>query len=433
MPCFGDGRDWFFEKRFGLFVHWGLYAVNAWHEQEVYRRMLPRAKYAATMTRFNPTAFDPDAWLDLAREAGMEYVCFTAKHVDGFCLWDTRETEFKITRTPFGQDVLARLADACRRRGFPLCLYYSVPDMHCPHYPHTGRNYEYPQPQEGDTPDPRRYVEFVKAQVRELCTGYGPIAGFWWDVNRSSLDFRQPGFNDLLRQLQPGMVINDRGFDAGDFSTPERESVGGDGVAAGNGLYAKPVEACESIGRQSWGYRANEDYHSLEYLTRNLAKHLAKGGNYLLNAGPRADGTFGPDAKRLLAGIGDWMRRAGRESLWNATPLPVLDAHANMLFTWRGNAWYIHFPQGISGTGFGLYGVFRLPRRAVILNTGHPLHAELAAMPAGFKRHHKVSLHLSGIPVDVLPREAIVVKLEFDDLAPVLDDYRFLAESFAQA
>jgi alpha-L-fucosidase len=425
MKRFGDGRDWFFEKRFGFFVHWGLYAVNAWHEQEAYRRMLPRARYAELMACFNPAGFNPDAWLDLAQEAGMEYVCFTAKHCDGFCMWDTRQTDFKVTRTPFGKDVLTMLADACQRRGFPLCLYYSVPDMHCPQYPHRGRSYEYPQPQGSDVPDLRGYLDYVRAQVRELCTGYGPIAGFWWDVNTSSLNYREAGFNDLLRQLQPGILINDRGFDAGDFSTPEREAADGDGVAVADALYERPVEACESIGCQSWGYRSNEDYHSLEYLTQNLAKHLAKGGNYLLNAGPDAGGGFGPSARRLLTGIGDWLRRAGRESLWQVDPVPVFD-NSDLLLTGRGDSLYVHFPRGVTATGLSLYGITQAPRRATLLTTNHRLHAAIESIPAMFRRRHKTALHLSGIPVDTLAREAIVVKLEFDNLAAVLETYRLL-------
>ena len=110
---FGDARDWFFEKRFGLFVHWGLYAIPAWHEQVLYRKRMNRSEYARLMREFNPTHFDPDAWLDLAEEAGMQYVCFTTKHIDGFCMWDTAQTDFKVTRTPYGKDVLAMLADAC--------------------------------------------------------------------------------------------------------------------------------------------------------------------------------------------------------------------------------------------------------------------------------------------------------------------------------
>ncbi len=423
MLKFGDGRDWFFEKRFGLFIHWGIYAVRAWHEQEVYRRMLPRARYAAAMKLFNPAGFDPEAWLDTAQSAGMEYVCFTAKHIDGFCMWDTVLTDFKVTRTPYGKDVLALLAEACRRRAMPLCLYYAVPDMHCPHYPHTNHPYEYPAPQDDDQPDLRKYLDYVERQVTELCSNYGRLAGFWWDANASSLNYHGAGFNEKIRRMQPGIIINNRGFDAGDFQTPERESSGME--AAAGAVYEKPIEACESIGRESWGYRANEDYFTVEYLTGNLCKHLAKGGNYLLNAGPRADGTFPPEAVEILARIGDWLRRAGREALWQTRALPVFQSEPAMLLTAGNNALYLNFYKGVKTSGFSLYGVGRLPRRASLLNTGLKLKTELEFMPTLYRKRHKLALHVAGIPADALPREAVIVKLEFDDVRAAIDEYLF--------
>ncbi len=136
---FGDRRDWFFEKRFGMFIHWGLYAIPGWHEQHQWRGRVPRAEYVKLAQRWNPVKFDPDQWLDLAEEAGMKYVCVTTKHHDGFCLWDTKQTAFNTMNTPYGKDALKLLADACHRRGFPLCLYYSCVDWHHPHYPNQGR------------------------------------------------------------------------------------------------------------------------------------------------------------------------------------------------------------------------------------------------------------------------------------------------------
>ena len=146
IPRFGDGRDWFFEKRFGMFVHWGIYAISEWHEQVLYRGRLDRDDYEKLIHEFNPTRFDPDAWLDLCEEAGMEYMTFTAKHVDGFCMWDSAHTDYRITNTPYGKDTLRMLADACHRRQFPLCLYYSVANMHQRNYPHAGRPYEFKEP-----------------------------------------------------------------------------------------------------------------------------------------------------------------------------------------------------------------------------------------------------------------------------------------------
>ena len=154
---------------------WGLYAIAGWHEQQQWRGRVSRAEYGKLRAQWNPTRFDPDAWLDLAEAAGMQYLCFTTKHHDGFCLWHTRQTPFNTRNTPDGRDLLRLLADACHRRGFPLCLYYSVADWHHPHYPNQGRTHELAGPQPGDEPDWERYLEFLRAQVRELCSEYGAI------------------------------------------------------------------------------------------------------------------------------------------------------------------------------------------------------------------------------------------------------------------
>lgn len=139
---FKDGRDVFFERRFGLFIHWGLYAIPAWHEQILWRGGMKRKEYERFINEFNPTKFDPDMWLDLAEQAGMQYICFTAKHHDGFCMWNTKHTRYNIMNTPYGRDVLGTLADACGRRNFPLGIYYSCPDWHHLHYPNQGRHHE---------------------------------------------------------------------------------------------------------------------------------------------------------------------------------------------------------------------------------------------------------------------------------------------------
>ena len=220
MQRFGDGRDWFFEKRYGMFVHWGLYAVGEWHEQDQWRRGIPRAAYEPLIHQFNPVKFDPERWLDILQDAGMEYLTVTSKHHDGFCLWDTRQTDFNVMRSPYGKDIVGLLADACHKRSIPLSLYYSVVDWHHPSYPNQGRHHELPAPVEGDKPDWDAYMAFLVAQIRELCTSYGEIHGIWWDMNvPKHLD---PSVNDMIRRLQPKAVVNNRAFDEGDFSTPER-------------------------------------------------------------------------------------------------------------------------------------------------------------------------------------------------------------------
>jgi alpha-L-fucosidase len=414
IPRFGDERDWFFEHRLGLFVHWGLYALGGLHEQEQFRWRVPRAVYARQIEQFNPVNFDPDRWLDHAESAGLSYVTFTTKHIDGFCLFDSAQTDYKITNTPYGRDTLALLAEACRRRGFPLCLYYSIADMHHPNYPNAGRSYELPEPAPGDEPDLNRYLAYVEAQVRELCTNYGPLGGFWWDAN--VLGHEDPHFRTLIRELQPGAVINGRGFDGqwpqtdpGDFSTPEREYTpeGGELLA-----FTRPTEACQSIGIESWGYRTHEDYYTDAYLMRSIDRVLAKGGNYLLNVGPRADGTFPPEAVEILQSLGQWYRSVA-EAFRDTVPASQLISNRQVLLTRRGKTLYVHLHEPPLGNAVIMAPLDRLPREAVLLNTAEPVQCRLEVLPERYLE--PPCLRLYDLPVNRHPGTALVVRLEFED------------------
>ncbi len=407
---FHDGRDWFFEKRFGLFIHWGLYAVNAWHEQEQFRKGLSRREYTHLIGKFNPAKFNPDNWLDIAEEAGMQYICFTAKHIDGFCMWDTKQTEYNITNTPYRKDILSMLAEACHRRNFPLCIYYSVPDMNCKYYPNQGRSYELTGPEQGDEPDVAKYTEFVKAQINELCTHYGKIHGFWWDANGHTINVQDKSVNNLIRSLQPGIIINNRGFDGGDFSTPERDFE--DAALNGTKFYGKPTEACEAIGAESWGFRSNEDYFSVGALTRNISRHMAKGANYLLNVGPQADGTFPAETVRILAEIGQWYRHV-KEAFEQMDSLPLSADNDNVLLRRKGDALYVYMLDAPRKSGIILKSLAIQPTKATVLNNGRELKAGVEFMPTLWT-DRKEYLHIWNIPVDELANEAIILKLEFD-------------------
>ena len=405
VPRFGDGRDWFFHRRFGLFLHWGLYAINGWHEQDQFRRRIPKREYTRLAERFNPVRFDPEAWLDLAEAAGMEYVCFTTKHVDGFCLWNTAQTEYNVMNTPYRRDVLGLLAAACQRRGVPLCLYYSVADMNQKHYPNAGRSYERLGPEVGDEPDVARYLEFVRAQVRELCTQYGDIHGFWWDANM--IGHQDPTFNDWIRSMQPAAMINDRGFGPGDFGTPEREYVGSVREVL---AFERPTEQCQSVGTQSWGFREDEDYYADRYLLESIDNAMAKGGNYLLNVGPRADGTFPPEAVRILRGIGSWYHRV-RESYVDAEPASQLTGNRAVLLTRKGDSLYVHLGHEPASAAVGLKPLEVQPVEATLLNTGAPVEARVEMVPDHWAE--KPYLRLCHLPVNELADQVLVVRLRF--------------------
>ncbi|MCK5801936.1 MAG: alpha-L-fucosidase [Lentisphaeria bacterium] len=407
MKRFHDDRDWFFEKRYGLFVHWGLYAVPGWHEQIQWRRDIPKAEYVKLMDRFNPVAYDPEAWLDLVQDAGMEYICFTTKHHDGFCMWDTAHTEYRITNTPYGKDVLAMLAEACHRRGIRLCLYYSCPDWHHPNSLNLGASHQLDQPNPGDEPDLMKYVDYVERQIRELCTNYGQISSFFWDIPPG---VNIPRLNALLRELQPGIMINDRGYGPGDYATPERR------VPEGR-CFTKPTEACQSVGHQSWGYREDEDYYSDRLLMGSLDKILAMGGNYLLNVGPKPDGTIPEQSAAILRRIGTWFARV-KESFYDAEPASHLTANKECLLTRKGNDVYVHFPDGVACTGVTLQPIAVAPHRATVLNTGAEIRAQVELVPSWFRAGSY--LRLADLPANEMGAETLVLKLEFEDLDAAL-------------
>ena len=420
MQRFGDGRDWFFEKRYGMFVHWGLYAIGEWHEQDQWRRGIPRAKYETLIHQFNPVKFDPERWLDVLQDAGMEYLTVTSKHHDGFCLWDSSQTDFNVMRSPYGKDIIGMLADACHKRQIPLSLYYSVVDWHHPSYPNQGRHHELPGPVEGDRPDWDAYMAFLVAQIRELCTNYGEIHGIWWDMNVPK--HVDPSVNAMIRQLQPKAVVNNRAFDDGDFSTPERH------VPAGR-RFERPTEACQSVGRESWGYRAEEDYYSAKYLMQSIQKIMAMGGNYLLNVGPRADGTIPEVQLALLSRVGEWFSRV-KESFYGAEPASDSIESEDALLTRKGDTRYLHLYRDPESSAVSLRPLDVAPERATLLNTGRSVQAVAELTPrswieqwqAGMREERgetpKKFLRVRGLPVDDLTDEPMVVRLDFNGTLP---------------
>ena len=404
MQHFHDGRDWFFERRLGLFLHWGLYAIHGLHEQEQQRYGVPAEEYEKLTAEFHPRRFDPEQWLDLAEEAGMEYLVLTAKHHDGFCLWPSRETGFHVGNTPYRQDIVRQVAEACARRGMPLEFYYSVVDWHQENYPNLGRHHEIrTDPARHDW---NRYLDYLKRQITELCTQYGSVAGIWWDMNVPQAE--APEVHELIRRLQPGAVINNRGFGPGDYSTPERD-FDPENANRGEVAFTRPTEACQSIGFNSWGFRRDEDYYSILYFLRAIDTNLARGGNYLLNVGPDADGVIPDPGRKILRGVGAWYKRV-RESF--AEPLPGLTADPALLATRRGNAIYLHCPRGLSGSALSLHPLKQPPTRVTLLNTGEPVAWTLE--PLIYYRDRGTELRLRRIDADALQETVPVFKLEFD-------------------
>ena len=395
------------DNKFGMFIHWGLYAVTAIQEQVFARMDMSREEYESLIHTFNPTAYDPEQWVLLAKEAGMQYICFTAKHHDGFCMWDSKHTEYKITNTPYGKDVLRMLADACTKHGMRLSLYYSNPDWHHPYGYNPASSHQWKAHVRDDV-DTEAYRAYIKAQVTELLSDYGPIYTFYWDIPPRIKD---PTLNELVRSLQPGIFINDRGFDTGDFSTPEREYKAADG-----GFFTRMTEACNSVGVQSWGYRENEDFYSIRHLTYAIHRNMVKGGSYLLNVGPTGEGVITEAYASRVRRVGDWYRRMEGclecaepdDFRYDVKPDPCIATKKN-------GKTYFHFCEGLRSSAIALKYFPKVPRLVRLLNTGEQLNAAIAPLPEYVSSCGKAMtfLHITGIPIDDLENEPIVIEIDW--------------------
>ncbi|MFP4057971.1 MAG: alpha-L-fucosidase [Candidatus Brocadiia bacterium] len=324
-PAAGD-TSWFVHDRFGLFIHWGLYALAARHEWVKHREEIPDEVYDKYFRHFDPDLYDPHQWADAAAGAGMKYFVVTTKHHEGFCLWDSQLTDYKAPNTPCGRDLLKPMVEAFRARGLKVGFYHSLIDWHHPHYvldPHIGPYRNHPQREQmNEGRDQAAYAQYLHGQVRELLTNYGKIDLLFYDFSYPKPDGSGKGRDDwqseeliaMTRELMPDIIVNDR-LDLGDvpggwdYKTPEqfmpREWVQVDG---------KPVvwETCQTFSG-SWGYHRDEaTWKSTGQLLRMLIEVVSKGGNLLLNVGPTGRGEFDRRALERLAAMGRWMRRHDR-------------------------------------------------------------------------------------------------------------------------
>ena len=398
----GDPRNWFTSKRYGMFVHWGIYAVGGIHEQERWRYGTPENIYNSYMEKFNPEKFDPVQWLDMIQENNMEYLVFTAKHHDGFCMWDTKETSYNIMNTPYRKDIVGMLAGECHKRDFPLELYYSCVDWHHKAYPNLGRHHEIVT--DPSCHDMEEYMDFLKRQIRELCSNYGKIHGIWWDMNVP--EYVDASVHELIHSLQPSAVINNRGYAQGDYSTPERNFFS-------NGFlpFANLTEACDSVGMNAWSYRKDEDYFSVRKLEKQIALYTALGGNFLLNAGADEMGLFPEKARDILHRIGVWYGKVGKALV--SPPCPGLVKNASFLCTGKGKKLYLVFLDPPAGETVNLEGFAILPEKAVLLNTGKEVTATLE--PMSYTLHGEKRLRLRDLPADEMNEEINVMELSFSE------------------
>ncbi|MDX1933801.1 MAG: alpha-L-fucosidase [Capsulimonadales bacterium] len=335
-PTDGD-TAWFVRDRFGLFIHWGLYALPARHEWVKSHERITTADYEKYFRHFDPDLYDPTLWAEAAANAGMKYFVITTKHHEGFCLWDSALTEYKVTNTPYGKDVLRPMVHAFRERNLRVGFYHSIIDWHHPDY-----TLDIHHPQRDDAAyraadaerDMKRYADYLHGQTRELLTQFGAVDILWYDFTpgpdgdpnrnlprKSRESWQSETLVKLVRDLQPGIILNDRLDlpDGWDIKTPEQFQPRGWVRHEG-----KPVvwEACQTFSG-SWGYHRDESsWKSVEMLILMLIDTVSKGGNLLLNVGPTGRGEFDERALSRLAGMGEWMKRHSR-SIYGCTQAPV--------------------------------------------------------------------------------------------------------------
>jgi alpha-L-fucosidase len=324
-----------------MFIHWGLYAIPAgqWRGEAIpgigewimLRARIPVAEYEQLAKQFNPTRFDADAWVRLAKQAGQKYLTITSKHHDGFCMFGSSLTDYTIVEaTPFGRDPMKDLAEACQRHGVKLCFYYSqTQDWH--HPDGDGNDWDYVESRK----DFAGYVEdYVKPQVREILTKYGPIGMIWFDTPKRMTAPQSRELVDLVHEIQPECVVNGRiGNGLGDYAETH------DNVIPGERL-DQDWEVPATI-NDTWGFKSDDhNWKPVDELVRKLVDSASKGGNYLLNVGPTAEGVIPPPSVERLLGIGRWLDRHG-ESIYSTRPGPVQGLEW-CRSTAAGNTVYLH-------------------------------------------------------------------------------------------
>ncbi len=306
---------WWNQARFGMFVHWGLYALIGRNEWVQALECIPPKEYKKLADRFRPKPRPARQWARLAKEAGMKYMVMTTKHHEGFCLWDTQQTDYNSVQSACGRDLVAEYVDACREYGLKIGFYYSLMDWH---HPDGARSAYNPAAR-------RRFLDFTKGCVQELMTKYGKIDILWYDVAKpfdSHEGWESLAMSQMVRRLQPHIIINNRALLDEDFSTPEEHVT----PAEQNRCW----EACMTLNNTSWGYMPSAaiDSHTPRDIIRMLNTACAGTGNLLLNIGPSPDGSVPDEAVPILKTVGRWLKKNSQAVYGSLNKAPLVGATA---------------------------------------------------------------------------------------------------------
>ncbi len=327
----GDQADrerrmqWWHQARFGMFIHWGLYSVRGRHEWVMENEGIPVGEYEALARRFHPKPNAARDWARLAKAAGMKYMVMTTKHHEGFCHFATSTTDYCAPRQGPGRDLVKEYVEAARAEGLRIGFYYSLMDWH---HPDGARC-------EKDEAARQRFVPYIHTHIRELLSNYGKIDVLWYDVHwpLDKTGWESEKMNQMVFQLQPGIIVNNRNDLPGDFSTPEQQ------IRAETDV-ERAWESCMTL-NDSWGYHiADDNWKPARTVIRNLISCSRDGGNYLLNIGPTPDGSVPKPSADILAEVGQWLQRNGDTIYDSDRCQPRRSNYAS--FTRKGNTLYLH-------------------------------------------------------------------------------------------
>lgn len=319
--------QWFRDAKFGMFIHWGPVTLKgteiSWSRggkrpgmEEIPEGPIPVAEYDSLYKRFNPTKFDAAEWVQIAKKAGCQYLVFTTKHHDGFSMFDSKLTDYKITNSPFKRDVTAELAQACHEANLKLGFYFTAPDWHNPDFLR---------------PSHPKFVRYFAGQIRELCSNYGKVSIFWFDMGGPPNLYDGEAVIPMIRRMQPGILINNRLGLPCDYDTPEQR--------VGGFQNQRPWESCITIGDQ-WSWRPNENVKSLKQCIQTLVGCVVGDGNLLFNVGPGPTGEIEPAQVKRMMEIGQWLKKYG-ESIYKTRGGPFIMSDAGGS-TFKGNCIYLH-------------------------------------------------------------------------------------------
>jgi alpha-L-fucosidase len=384
---------WYREAKFGMFIHWGPYSVASVEASWPIMRPsdefpITEQRYRSLPQEFNPVRFDPEAWVELAKSAGQRYMVFTTKHHDGFCMFDSAYTKYKITQTPYKNDIVAQLAEACHRHNMPIGFYYSPPDMNHPAF----RDISEPASKNWNGEPTREawpiYLNYMELQLRELLTGYGDVALIWFDGLYNQRKFDGHRIRRAILEQQPETLINNRIGIPGDFETPEQFLPAGIPVkgktldfahrdSGSKPDYIPPPqefrlwETCMTI-NHTWAYNKNDHaFKSAKDLICTLVEVASRGGNFLLNVGPGPDGIIQTEFVERLHAIGRWMDRNG-ESIYGTTYGPIQGLPA-VRTTAKGGDVFVHIFDWPGTTLELTVGGLVKFRSASVLSSGEPV------------------------------------------------------------